>query len=316
MPVGSALSLLIHGGILLLTVITWQATPRIMPEEVIGVDVVSDSPSVVGANTAAQVDKAGADTPNPSPLPQDTPVPQSEALPSATPTPLLPPPLPAQASEPSAPTASAPQTAAAAPAASSAQPMPQPQQAQATAPTARPLPKPPPKALPKATAKTLPTAKKGTHPTGSTTPPEFDVASALKSASKSDSGGRQPRLSASGQAGRLGKAGGGMEVTGDLEAVLRAKLKVCWNPPADMTNASQLIVVVSMDLGIDGNLLRPPVLVSPSSTYGASSKLIVAIDEAMKAVRRCAPFALPPDSYETWRQVRFRFDPERMMRPR
>lgn len=319
LPLGSALSLVIHGGILLAALFAWQVTPRVMPEEVIGVDVVSDNPSVLGSNTAPEVDKTGVDTPTPSPIPQETLAPQSETLPRATvdelPPPPTAPPLPNQAPELAPTTPRVTQPATTPPSPSPPQPTPQPRQAQPAAPSARPLPKPPMRPPPQVAPKTPPIAKKATRPAGSSTPPEFDLASAMTSASKANSGGQQPQLSAAGKAGKLGKAGGGLEATGDLEAVLRAKLKICWNPPADMTNAGQLVVVVSMDLGIDGTLLRPPVLVSPSSTYGASARLIVAMDEAMKAVRRCAPFALPPESYERWRQVRFRFDPVRMTRP-
>jgi hypothetical protein len=101
-------------------------------------------------------------------------------------------------------------------------------------------------------------------------------------------------------------------LTGDLEAALRAQLKDCWQEPADMSNPRSLLVVVSIDLGMDGRLMRDPVLVTPSSKAGASASLVVAIDNAVRAVRDCSPFTLPPDRYETWRQVRFSFDPRRM----
>jgi hypothetical protein len=81
-----------------------------------------------------------------------------------------------------------------------------------------------------------------------------------------------------------------------------------------MSNPARLQVVVSIDLGLDGRLMRDPVLVTPSSRAGADPTLLVAIDNALRATRQCAPYNLPPDRYETWRQVRFSFDPKRMAR--
>jgi hypothetical protein len=113
----------------------------------------------------------------------------------------------------------------------------------------------------------------------------------------------------------LGKAGGGVTLTGDLEAALRAQIKECWAEPADMSNPGRLLVVVSIDLSIDGRLMRNPVLVTPSSRAGADPSLLVAIDNALRATRQCAPYNLPPDRYESWKQVKFSFDPKRMQRP-
>jgi hypothetical protein len=96
---------------------------------------------------------------------------------------------------------------------------------------------------------------------------------------------------------------------------LRAQLKDCWAEPADLSNAASLIVDVNIELSIDGRLVGAPILARPSSRAGASNALAVAIDNALRAVNQCAPFTLPPDRYEQWRQVRFSFDPRRMARP-
>ena len=152
--------------------------------------------------------------------------------------------------------------------------------------------------------------------TQASTPPEFDLAAASSAASGADSGGRRaPQLSSKGQAGRQGASGGGTQLTGDLEAALRAQIKECWLEPADMSNPRSLLVEVNIELGVDGRLLRDPVLVTPSSRAGANATLAVAIDNALRAVRQCAPFNLPANRYETWRSVKFSFDPRRMSRP-
>jgi outer membrane biosynthesis protein TonB len=316
LPMGSVASLVVHGGLILAAFWVWQATPPIMPEDIIAVDVVSDTPSAVGDKQAPETDQVGVETSNPSPLPQPLPpseaqaapetLPPSETLPEAAApppiaqeaTPLPPPPPPPQPS-PSPPTPIARQT-----------PAPQPK--------LRPPPPPAPAAV--APAKTTPKAAAPARPgrasAAPAAPPEFDLAAASSAATGADSGGRRaPQLASRGKAARQGQAGGGTQLTGDLEAALRAQIKRCWAEPADMSNPQSLIVTVSIELGIDGRLIRNPVLVSPSSRAGASPRLLVAIDNALYATSACAPFNLPPDRYETWRQVRFTFDPRRMVRP-
>jgi hypothetical protein len=42
---------------------------------------------------------------------------------------------------------------------------------------------------------------------------------------------------------------------------------------------------------------------------------LVAIDDAMRAVRQCAPFSLPADRHAQWRLVNFDFDARKADRP-
>jgi hypothetical protein len=317
LPLGGAASLLIHGGLVLATLFAWQVAPRIMPEDVISVDVVSDTPSVKGENAAPETAQVGVDTPNPSPLPQ--PLESSPAPPSPQPEALPP------------PSEMAPALAQPAPVARVAPPLPPPPPARVPPPAARPslkpLPQTPPRPLPPppppSTVAKAPTPARAPAPArtarareANSAPAEFDLSAASATASGADSGGRRsPQLSARGNAGRVGRAGGGAALTGDLEAALRAQLKDCWAEPADLSNAASLIVDVNIELSIDGRLVGAPVLARPSSRAGASNALAVAIDNALRAVNQCAPFTLPPDRYEQWRQVRFSFDPRRMARP-
>lgn len=346
MPVGGAASVVIHGGLLLTALFAWQMTPRIMPEDVISVDMVSDTQSVIGPTPSATPETAqqGVDTPTPSPLaqasepivnqetPAPVPAPVAAPLSATIPAPEAPTPAPAPTPKPTpaAPPAPAPakmpavaKTPVVAPdrappsPKSAPRPTPQPQ----PQPLPKPLPKPSPvanapapQATPKKQAVPAP-ARQGPRQAAPAAPPEFDLAAASNAATGADSGGRRsPQLAARGQAGRLGQAGGGTQLTGDLEAALRRQIQPCWLEPADMGNPKRLLVEVSIDLGIDGRLLRDPVLVTPSSRAGADASLVVAIDNALRAVRQCAPFSLPPDRYESWRQVRFSFDPRRMGR--
>ena len=284
-PFGSAASLVIHGGILLSALWAWQVAPRIMPEDVIAVDMVSDTLSVKGENTTAETAQVGVDTATPSPLPQTTLPAEAAPLPAPAPDTVAPPEMPAAEIAPPPPPMPSPPPPP---------PPPLPRPAPQSAPKA--APKVAPKVIQQPTPKTTAPARTGQRQAAPSAPVEFDLAAASNAATGADSGGRRsPQLASRGQAGRLGKAGGGAQLTGDLEAALRSQIKECWLEPANMTNAASLLVVVSMDIGIDGRLQRDPVLVSPSSRAGANPALVVAIDNAVRAVRDCAPYNLPPD---------------------
>ena len=115
-------------------------------------------------------------------------------------------------------------------------------------------------------------------------------------------------MTASGQAAPQGRAGGGSQLTGDLEAALRRQIYSCWLEPAQTSGLDRLVVEIQIELGTDGRLVREPKLIRPSSRLGADGALLVAIDNALRAARQCAPFDLPQDRYSQWRLVNFSFD--------
>ncbi len=142
---------------------------------------------------------------------------------------------------------------------------------------------------------------------------QFDFAAATNASSGVNSGAQyNPKLSTGGvkQSGK--KKGGGSKLTGDLESALRNQVKECWAEPADLSDPQSLLVEVAMDLQINGALAKPPKLVKPTSKAGASASLVVAIDNAMRAAKQCAPYSLPKDRYEEWASFTFRFDPKIM----
>src|SRR6185295_5519457 len=66
---------------------------------------------------------------------------------------------------------------------------------------------------------------------------------------------------------------------------LRARIQQCWNPPAGLADARDLIVVVRIRFNQDGSLSADPTL----SNSGAHPTFQVAAESALRAVRRCAP---------------------------
>ncbi len=93
----------------------------------------------------------------------------------------------------------------------------------------------------------------------------------------------------------------------ELDA-LRARLAQCWSPPIGWTDPAEVRVVMLLSLKPDGSVNgTPEVLERPAGRYEQAAP-----ESALRAVRRCAPYTLPPDKYESWKQVRITFDPTEM----
>ncbi len=93
----------------------------------------------------------------------------------------------------------------------------------------------------------------------------------------------------------------------ELDA-LRARLAQCWSPPIGWTDPSEVRVVLMLSLNPDGSVNgNPDVLQRPGGRYEQAAP-----ESALRAVRRCAPYTLPPEKYESWKQVQITFDPTEM----
>ena len=93
----------------------------------------------------------------------------------------------------------------------------------------------------------------------------------------------------------------------ELDA-LRARLAECWSPPIGWTDASEVRVILLLSLNQDGSVNgEPQVVERPSGRYEQAAP-----ESALRAVRRCAPYTLPPEKYESWKQVKITFDPTEM----
>ena len=93
----------------------------------------------------------------------------------------------------------------------------------------------------------------------------------------------------------------------ELDA-LRARLAQCWSPPIGWTDPSEVRVVLVLSLNADGSVNGDPEVVErPAGRYEQAAP-----ESALRAVRKCAPYTLPPDKYESWKQVKITFDPVEM----
>ena len=103
--------------------------------------------------------------------------------------------------------------------------------------------------------------------------------------------------------------------TATLQALLQSKFERCWSPPAGAKDAESLIVKIRVWLTPEGQLIRPPQIVSQGFFLSAEGSFYrVAAESALRAVRRCAPYdELPKDRYEEWADITFTFDPSEML---
>ncbi len=97
--------------------------------------------------------------------------------------------------------------------------------------------------------------------------------------------------------------------TASLQAAMRAKIRPCWTPVSDLPPEHQIIVTVRVNLNRDGTIDGSPELVRPATRPVGRSG--IAVDRALRAVRKCAAYRLPPDDYEEWKQIDVAIGPER-----
>ena len=95
----------------------------------------------------------------------------------------------------------------------------------------------------------------------------------------------------------------------ELDA-LRARLAQCWSPPIGWIDPSEVRVILLLALNADGSVNGvPQVIEAPQGQFARQAP-----ESALRAVRRCAPYNLPPDKYDAWREVKVTFDPQDMGR--
>lgn len=96
--------------------------------------------------------------------------------------------------------------------------------------------------------------------------------------------------------------------TASLQASLRRQIGYCWRGIEDLPKEDQIDVTLSMKLERDGSLSENAKPVSPRSRPVGRSGL--AYDLAFRAVSKCAPYNLPEDSYEQWKEIEVTIGPK------
>ena len=91
---------------------------------------------------------------------------------------------------------------------------------------------------------------------------------------------------------------------------VREQVSACWNPPVGAKDAEDLIVEIRVALTPDGRVRAVQAL----DQYRLSSDpfFLAAAESARRAVLKCEPFELPPDSYSLWKTMMLVFNPKEM----
>ncbi|WP_316860636.1 cell envelope biogenesis protein TolA [uncultured Cohaesibacter sp.] len=270
---------------------------EILPIELVQISDVTD---VIKGKASGEVSKVIKEETKKAPEPKE-PEPEPKPAPKAEPEPK------AKAPEPKAEPA---------PPEPEPQPVPEPKAEPAPAPAPEPEPAPEPKKVdePKpqvpnpiaALPKIKPRISKPEPPKKNRS---FDVDALKALANKADQAapvqsGTDDQQASFGS--RTGNQAAAMTQS-ELDA-LRAQIAQCWSPPVGAVDASQLRVRIEFGLDRQGNLNAGPEPVEfPANQFG-----VAAVESAMRAVRRCAPYTLPADKYDAWRRVRITFDPSDM----
>jgi len=102
----------------------------------------------------------------------------------------------------------------------------------------------------------------------------------------------------------------GPPLTGSERAGLVLAVQQCWNVPIGLQNADDLVVVIAIELAQDGKLASSPKMIAPAGAPTGAIKQ--AFEAGRRALIRCAPYDLPREKYEQWRQIEVVFNPEEM----
>ena len=296
------ISIGLHGLLFMAVIFTWKTNKIFNPDPSISVDIVAEQAQDIG--NSAQM----ADQQNQLSKEETEVTPQSQSVETAPPPPPTEP-IVQRAPTPVENTAPKPLEALKA-LISKPQPKPEPINNQSKqAPVQKPQ-----QAVQQPIKKAIPAQKPISKlPNPNNIDYQFDIPAATKSSSGVNSGVKSaPRLTASGQTSKGQGQGAGKRLQSSLENVLRDQVKRCWAEPADLSDPQSLLVELQIELNENGALLRPPKLKYPNSKSGASASLLVAIDNAIRATKQCAPYVLPPERYAEWQNFTFRFDPQKL----
>ena len=96
---------------------------------------------------------------------------------------------------------------------------------------------------------------------------------------------------------------------GELDGLIKEKMRDCWNPPAGIESGEGLRVSIRIRFNEAGDVDGVPEI----TAGGGSGAQRIAAEAAVRAIRRCAPFNLPSEMYAGgWEVTNLNFDPSEM----
>lgn len=250
------------------------------------------------SKTPVEVTKAAAPppAPKPTPRPEVAPEPQTEKKEAPAPTTEV-----AALTQPAVPV-TAPPIAEATPIAKEGElfaKLP----TSVVAPTKRPSPPKPKSAETTDRKKSEDPAKKKTATSDSKKKTNTDDLAALINKQKpTASGAKSSKKQAS-----LGtkKPAKGKKLSRNEMDGLRSSIEGCWSVPAGLAEAESMKATVTMNLKKDGSIDGKPKVQASGGDNGPRRAFAGSV---LRAVKRCAPYSLPKDKYDTWSKVVVNFD--------
>jgi colicin import membrane protein len=94
-----------------------------------------------------------------------------------------------------------------------------------------------------------------------------------------------------------------------LRSQISAQLRQCWKLPGGGGGIETMVVTIRWRLNADGSLEGEPAVEAPQS----GPVFQIAAEAAVRAVKACSPFNLPPERYWAWKSIIWDFDPREML---
>lgn len=130
---------------------------------------------------------------------------------------------------------------------------------------------------------------------------EADRIKALLDKRKEAGGGEKSTETAS-----LGTAKGtALKMSASELDALKGQIRACWNVQGGGADADSLRAKVSFKLDRSGNVVSNPLAAGTGGDSARARRAFAA--SALRAVKRCAPYNLPAEKYETWADVTVNF---------
>ena len=192
-------------------------------------------------------------------------------------------------------------------------PEPEPPKVAAVSPPAAPKPQPKPESVPppqvaKAEPRIKAKPKRKPEP-----PPRDPMASVLKTVEELK---RQAPKDEEKPPATVGTAQPAPRYTPDepptinLIDLVKRQIQECWSLPAGAKEAENLVVDIRVALDPDGTVRQ--VRIVDAARMEQDSFFRAAAESARRAVLKCSPLKLPPETYQQWKTMTLTFDPKEM----
>ena len=96
----------------------------------------------------------------------------------------------------------------------------------------------------------------------------------------------------------------------NLIDLVKRQIQECWSLPAGAKEAENLVVDIRVALDPDGTVRQ--VRIVDAARMEQDSFFRAAAESARRAVLKCSPLKLPPETYQQWKTMTLTFDPKEM----